>query len=71
MTGAKEERQARIEETARLLASGLSHRLIAAQLGVHPRTVADYAAVIRDDETRASRARRRKDRDTGHAAALK
>jgi DNA-binding NarL/FixJ family response regulator len=61
MTEAQEERQARVRETARLLASGLSHGQIAVQLGVHPRTVADYAAVIREAETKASRARRRKE----------
>lgn len=61
MTEAQQERQARIQETARLLASGLSHGQIAAQLGVHPRTVADYIAVIREVETKASRARRRKE----------
>ena len=60
MTGGQEERAARVEETARLLALGLSHKQIGAQLSVHPRTVADYAAVIREDETKASRARRRK-----------
>lgn len=61
MTEAQEQRQARIQETGRLLALGLSHRQIAAQLEVHPRTIADYAAVIRQVETKASRARRRKE----------
>ena len=61
MTEAQDERQARIQETRRLLALGLSHRQIAAQLGVHPRTIADYAAVIGKAETKASRARRRKE----------
>jgi hypothetical protein len=61
MTEAQEERQARVQETARLQASGLSHGQIAVLLGVHPRTVADYAAVIRAAETKASRAGRRKE----------
>lgn len=61
MTEAQEERQARVQETARLLTLGLNHREIAVQLGVHPRTVADYIAVIREAETKASRARRRKE----------
>lgn len=61
MTEAQEERKARVQETARLLVLGLSHGQIAVQLGVHPRTVADYAAVLREAETKASRARRRKE----------
>jgi DNA-binding NarL/FixJ family response regulator len=44
MTEAQEQRQGGVQETARLLASGLSHGQIAVQLGVHPRTVGDYAA---------------------------
>lgn len=59
MTTAQEERDAWVKETARLLALGVSQKQIAGQLGVHPRTVADYAAVIREDETKASRAQRR------------
>jgi hypothetical protein len=61
VTESYEQRQARVQETARLLASGLSHGHIAVQLGVHPRTIADYAAVLREAESKASRARRRKE----------
>lgn len=60
MTNAQEERRARIGKTAPLLAAGLSHKQIGAQLGVHHRTIAEYAAVLRGDETKASRAKRRK-----------
>ena len=61
MTEAQEQRQGGVQETARLLASGLSHGQIAVQLGVHPRTIADYAAVLREAETKASRASWRKE----------
>lgn len=60
------ERKARVDETARLLALGLSQKQIADQVGVHPRTVADYAAGIREDATKATRAQRRKEEPRPH-----
>lgn len=63
MTEAQEQRIANIRETERLLGLGMSHAQIAAQLRVHPRTVADYAAVIHESETKASRKAKRE----GHA----
>lgn len=52
MSRAQEERKGRIERAGTLLAERLSHKQIGAQLGVHPRTIAEYAAVLREGETK-------------------
>lgn len=55
MNEANADKAANVRESLRLLESGMTQKQIAAQLGVHPRTVADYAAQLRGVATRASR----------------
>jgi len=61
MRAANGDKQARIEETARLLKRGIPKDQIAENLGVHPRTVDDYEDELLNKPTKASRAAARKE----------